>query len=71
MLPEVASMRRGAGALLTFFGFMHGETVGIAVAPAVAIAYAIVAIFLFALGRVAITRATPAQAPRATAAPAE
>jgi hypothetical protein len=50
---------------------MHGETVGIAVAPAVAIAYAIVAIFLFALGRVAITRATPAQAPRATAAPAE
>ena len=38
-----------AGALLTFFGFMHGESVGIAVTPVVAIAYVIVAVFLFGL----------------------
>src|SRR5438128_2236234 len=35
-----------AGALLSFFGFMHGESVGLAVTPTVAIAYAIIAIFL-------------------------
>ena len=38
-----------AGAVLTFFGFMHGESVGFAVTPSVACAYAIVAAFLFAL----------------------
>src|SRR5271170_7260544 len=38
-----------AGAVLTFFGFMHGEAVGIAVSPTLAIAYAIVAAFLYAL----------------------
>ena len=31
-----------AGAVLTFFGFMHGQAVGIAVTPTVAVAYAIV-----------------------------
>jgi len=40
-----------AGAVLTFFGFMHGQAVGIAVSPTVATAYAIVAVFLFALSR--------------------
>src|SRR6202045_4508673 len=40
-----------AGAVLTFFGFMHGEAVGVAVTPTVAVAYAIVAAFLFALSR--------------------
>jgi adenine/guanine/hypoxanthine permease len=61
-----------AGALLTFFGFMHGEAVGIAVTPTAAAAYAIVAVFLFALSRY------PALAPTLTmsgaavvAAPAE
>jgi AGZA family xanthine/uracil permease-like MFS transporter len=38
-----------AGAILTFFGFMHGESVGIAVTPVVAVAYVIVAGFLFVL----------------------
>jgi AGZA family xanthine/uracil permease-like MFS transporter len=46
-----ASYFAAAGAVLTFFGFMHGEAVGIAVTPAVAIAYAVVAVFLFALSR--------------------
>jgi adenine/guanine/hypoxanthine permease len=40
-----------SGAVLTFFGFMHGESVGIAVTPTVAIAYLIVAAFLLALSR--------------------
>src|SRR5258707_5959208 len=40
-----------AGAVLTFFGFMHGESIGLAVTPTVAIAYAIVAAFIFTLGR--------------------
>src|ERR1700751_5559392 len=38
-----------AGAILTFFGFMHGESVGLAVTPTVAIAYTILAPFLFRL----------------------
>src|SRR5436305_467301 len=38
-----ASMFAAAGAMLTFFGFMHGEAVGIAVTPTVALAYAIAA----------------------------
>jgi AGZA family xanthine/uracil permease-like MFS transporter len=40
-----------AGAVLTFFGFMHGESIGIAVTPAVAAAYAVVAAFLYSLVR--------------------
>jgi AGZA family xanthine/uracil permease-like MFS transporter len=52
-----------AGAVLTFFGFMHGEAVGIAVTPTVAVAYAIVAVFLFALSRY------PALAPALTTSP--
>ena len=37
--------------MLTFFGFMHGEAVGFAVTPMVALAYGIVAGFLFACAR--------------------
>src|SRR6202163_1575675 len=40
-----------AGAVLTFFGFMHGESIGIAVTPTVALAYAMVGAFLFGLSR--------------------
>jgi adenine/guanine/hypoxanthine permease len=44
-----------SGAVLTYFGFMHGPAVGIGsgfgVTPAVALAYAVVAAFLFALSR--------------------
>jgi AGZA family xanthine/uracil permease-like MFS transporter len=61
-----ASAFAAAGAALTFFGFMHGEQVGIAVTPSVAIAYAIVAAGLFALGST-----KPVTAPAASAAPAE
>ena len=41
--------------MLTYFGFMHGEAVGIGggfgVTPAVALAYAVMAAGLFALGK--------------------
>jgi AGZA family xanthine/uracil permease-like MFS transporter len=57
-----------AGAALTFFGFMHGEQVGIAVTPNVALAYAIVAAGLFALGAIetrsagaAVVKVAPAE----------
>jgi len=46
-----ASAFAAVGAVLTFFGFMHGETVGFAVTPSVALAYAMVAAFLFGLSR--------------------
>jgi AGZA family xanthine/uracil permease-like MFS transporter len=52
-----------AGAVLTFFGFMHGEHVGIAVTPSVALAYAIVAVFLLALSRYPASAAAPVAEP--------
>lgn len=48
-----------SGAVLTFLGFMHGESVGFAVTPTVAIAYAIVAAFLFGLSRSPATWTAP------------
>ena len=42
-----------AGALLTFFGFIHGEEIGVAQSPVVALAYLGVAVMLFAFDRYA------------------
>ncbi|MCP4617384.1 MAG: regulator [Bradyrhizobium sp.] len=59
-----------AGAVLTYFGFMHGEAVGIGsglgVTPPVALAYLVVAAVLYGLAR---SETVPA--PGAIAAPAE
>jgi AGZA family xanthine/uracil permease-like MFS transporter len=60
-----------SGAVLTFFGFMHGESVGLAVTPTVAIAYAIVAVFLFGLSRAPATLSVPEPLPEKAMAPAE
>jgi AGZA family xanthine/uracil permease-like MFS transporter len=61
-----------AGAVLTFFGFMHGESVGLAVTPTVAVAYGIVAVFLFALSRVPEMVSVPDDPmPHAATVPAE
>ena len=62
-----------SGAVLTFFGFMHGESVGLAVTPTVAIAYVIMAVFLFALSRspVILSAAEPAEHKAVAATPAE
>jgi AGZA family xanthine/uracil permease-like MFS transporter len=60
-----------AGAVLTYFGFMHGGAVGIGhglgVTPSVALAYLIVAGFLFALARAPAIVDVPAS----SAVPAE
>jgi adenine/guanine/hypoxanthine permease len=39
-----------AGAVLTFFGFMHGEAIGVAESPVVALSYLVVAGVLFGCG---------------------
>ena len=48
-----------AGAVLTFFGFMHGEAIGIARTPMVALAYVLVAGWLFGCAKFA-TASSPA-----------
>jgi len=62
-----------SGAVLTFFGFMHGESVGLAVTPTVAIAYTIVAVFLFGLSRSAaiLSAVEPSNEKVLAATPAE
>lgn len=66
----------GAGAVLTYFGFMHGSAVGVGnglgVTPGVALAYGLFALFLFACSRFAA--GAPVEAPTAgvhSPAPAE
>ena len=44
-----------AGAVLTFFGFMHSEAIGIARTPMVAISYLVVAVVLYACARSTIS----------------
>jgi AGZA family xanthine/uracil permease-like MFS transporter len=46
-----ASGFAAAGAVMTFFGLMHGPAVGFAVTPALAFAYLMVAVFLMACAR--------------------
>jgi AGZA family xanthine/uracil permease-like MFS transporter len=65
---EIAAAFAGAGAVLTFFGFMHGAAVGIAVSPAIALAYAIVAVFLLGAARL---ETAPGAAPAAEPVAAE
>jgi adenine/guanine/hypoxanthine permease len=62
-----------AGAVMTFFGFMHGESIGIAVTPTVAVAYLIVAAFIYGLSRYPemVDVPMPKAMPHAHAHPAE
>ncbi len=53
-----------AGAVLTFFGFMHGEQIGFAESPQVAVAYAGVAVVLGLCAKTAVT--VPASPPVVT-----
>ena len=53
---------RSAGAVLTFFGFMHGEAIGFGQTPLVALSYLIVAGLLLGCARTA-NAAKPAAAP--------
>jgi AGZA family xanthine/uracil permease-like MFS transporter len=63
-----ASAFAAAGAVLTFFGFMHGPAVGIGVTPEVALAYALVAAGFFAYAR---SGAATAAMPKPATVPAE
>jgi AGZA family xanthine/uracil permease-like MFS transporter len=56
-----------AGAVMTWFGFMHGEAVGFGVTPGVALAYAVVAAGLFAAEKFGV----PQMAAEPVAVPAE
>jgi adenine/guanine/hypoxanthine permease len=71
---EKASAFALVGAVLTYFGFMHGEAVGIGggfgVTPAVALSYAVMAAGLFAVGRLG-TSEHYASHPVMSPAPAE
>ncbi|QOZ54416.1 regulator [Bradyrhizobium sp. CCBAU 53338] len=71
---EKASAFALVGAVLTYFGFMHGEAVGIGggfgVTPAVAFAYAVMAAGLFAVSKLGATEHYAAH-PEMHAAPAE
>src|SRR6201993_2760499 len=64
-----------AGAVLTYFGFMHGEAVGIGgglgVTPGVALAYAVVAAAFFAVGKFGTSAASIPHPDMPLAAPAE
>jgi AGZA family xanthine/uracil permease-like MFS transporter len=42
-----------AGAVLTFFGFMHGEKIGIGETPVVAVSYLVVSILFFGCSKFA------------------
>src|SRR3982075_294321 len=53
-----ASAFASSGVVLTFFGFMHGEAVGIGVTPSVALAYVAVAAGLFAAVK-SVTESVP------------
>jgi adenine/guanine/hypoxanthine permease len=48
-----------AGALLTFFGFMHGERIGIGQTPTVAVSYLVIAGIFVACARFATVAARP------------
>jgi adenine/guanine/hypoxanthine permease len=64
-----------AGAVLTYFGFMHGEAVGIGggigVTPSVALAYAVVAVLLFGFSRTVAALPAAEMPAEAHAVPAE
>jgi len=64
-----------AGAVMTYFGFMHGEAVGIGgglgVTPGVALAYAVMAAGLFALAKTSPSVDYSAHSEVPVAAPAE
>src|SRR6266481_5945062 len=64
-----------SGAVLTYFGFMHGEAVGIGgglgVTPAVALAYAVVAAGFFAVGKYGTSGLPVSHPGMPMAAPAE
>jgi AGZA family xanthine/uracil permease-like MFS transporter len=60
-----------AGAVLTFFGFMHSEAIGVAQMPTVAASYLMVSVFLFGCAKLTVPGEAPQLMHEAHAAPAE
>ena len=52
-----------AGGVLTFFGLMHGERIGLAMSPVVAVGYVAVAAVLFASAKLCAVSPKPAEEP--------
>ena len=50
-----------AGAIMTFFGFMHGEKIGFMQTPVVAVSYLIVSGILIACAKFAVVAPKPAE----------
>ena len=48
---------------MTFFGFMHGEKIGLAQTPVVAVSYLIMAGLFAACAKFAVVAPKPAEAP--------
>jgi AGZA family xanthine/uracil permease-like MFS transporter len=57
------------GGILTFFGLMHGEKIGIAESPIVAVSYVMVALVLGACAKFAVVAPKPAEEPEHVALP--
>ena len=69
---DKAGMFALAGAVLTFFGFIHGEEIGVAQSPVVAIGYLAVSAMLFGFAEVSPAEPSVMHGEGATAAqPAE
>jgi len=58
-----------AGAVLTFFGFMHSEAIGVGRTPSVALSYLVVAAVLYGLSRSTAKVPTTAMAETGHGAP--
>ena len=67
----MAAAFAGVGAVMSFFGFMHGPAVGFAVTPSIALAYAVVAGFLYACGQLGWADAAEPETGAAEPQPAE
>ena len=59
----------GTGAVLTFFGFMHGEKIGIGVSPLVALSYLAVCGVLVSCAKLVVVSPAPAEVPEDGALP--
>jgi len=60
-----------AGAVLTFFGLMHGQQIGVAVSPMVAASYVVVAVIMIVCAKFTIPVGHPQEAMQETEFPGE
>ncbi len=68
--PKLAAAYAGAGAVLAFFGFIHGPQVGINVSPGIALGYLLMAILCFAFAYLPYAQTVSDNSPEAVPAEA-